>query len=122
MANWMDEVLDQGLDFLDTAGTRLDICTTQPTTYAEATTTYTKGNKTGLSIPAPQDRAGGGREVVVPAITDGSVTGDGTVDYWAITNGSDTLICTGTLSAQQTVSNGNTFTLTSFTIGIPDPS
>jgi hypothetical protein len=122
MPNWMDEVLDQGLDYLDSDGIRLDICSSQPTTYAEATSTYSRGNKTGLSIPAPQDRSGGGREVVVPAISDGAVTDTGTVDYWAITDGSSVLICTGTLSAQQTVTDGNTFTLTSFTIGIPDPS
>lgn len=124
MAWLSNEVLDGGLDVLDTSGTRLDICSTEPTTYAQATTlgNYSRGYKTGLSIPAPSERGGGGREVVVPAISDGTVNSTGTVDYWAITNGTDTLYATGSLSAQQSVTDGNTFTLTSFTIGIPDPA
>lgn len=123
--SWLsDEVLDGGLDVLDTSGTRLDICSQEPTTYGQATTdgTYSLGNKTSLNIGAPADRGGGGREVTVPAITDGTVTETGTATHYAITNGSDTLYATGSLSASQGVTDGNTFTLTSFTIGIPDPA
>ena len=117
-----DNVFDSGLDYLDTNGTRLDICSQEPATYAEATSTYSLGNKTGLNIGAPADRTGGGREVTVPSISDGSVTADGTASHWAITDGAAELLATGSLSASQGVTNGNTFTLTSFTIGIPDPA
>jgi hypothetical protein len=123
---WLsNEILDGGLDVLDSSGTRLDICkTAEPTTYSEATTdgANSLGNKTGLNIPAPSERGGGGREVVVPAITDGTVTETGTAAYYAITNGTDTLYATGALSSSQGVTDTNTFTLTSFTIGIPDPA
>jgi hypothetical protein len=34
-----DEVFDQGLDYADTNGTRIDICSQEPTTYAESTST-----------------------------------------------------------------------------------
>lgn len=122
MAYLNDEVFDSGLDWLDTNATRLDICSQEPATYAGATSTYTLGNKTGINPNAPADKAGGGREVVIPAITDGSVTGTGTATHWALTNGVDTLVATGALSASQGVTSGNTFTLTSFAIGIPDPS
>jgi len=122
MATLGNNVFDQGLNYLDTNGTRLDICSTEPTTYAEATSTYSLGNKTSLNIGAPADRGGGGREVTVPQITDGSVTADGTAAFYAITNGSNELLATGSLSSSQGVTNGNTFTLTSFTIGIPDPA
>lgn len=115
-----DEVLDQGLDWLDTNGTRLDICSQEPTTYAEATSTYTLGNKTGINPAAPSDRSPNGREVVIAAIADGSVTGTDTATHWALSNGSDTLVATGALSASQAVTSGNTFTLTEFAIGIPD--
>jgi len=123
---WLsNEVLDGGLDILDTAGTQLNICDTgEPATYSAATTigTDSLGVKTGLSIPAPGEGAGGGRSVTVPAITDGVVHSTGTAEYYAITNGSDTLYATGTLSAGQAVTDGNTFTLTEFTIRIPDPA
>jgi len=108
---------------VDTNATRLDVCTTEPTTYAEATSTYSKGNKTGINPNAPSDKGGGGREVVIPAISDGSCTGDGVVAYWALTNGSDTLILTGALASGQQVYNGNTFSLAQFAAyGVSDPT
>ena len=122
MATLANAVFDNGLSTLTTNGTRLDICSTEPTTYAEATSTYTLGNEGTLSIGSPADRTGGGREVTVAAISDASVTGTGTAAFYAITNGSDTLYATGSLSSSQGVSSGNTFSLGSFTIGIPDPA
>lgn len=115
-----DEVFDQGLDYADTNGTRIDICSQEPTTYAEATTTYTLGNKTGLNTGATQNGATDGRRVVVPAITDGSVTATGTATHWALTDGAAVLIATGALTASQGVTSGNTFTLDAINITIRD--
>lgn len=120
MAYINDEIFDQGLDYADTNGTRIDICSQEPTTYAAATSTYTLGNKTGLNTGATQDGAIDGRRVVVPAITDGSVTADGTATHWALTDGSAVLLATGALSASQGVTNGNTFTLDAISITIRD--
>jgi len=116
-----DEVFDQGLDYADTNGTRIDICYTQePTTYAEATSTYTCGNKTGLNTGATEAGATDGRRVIVPAITDGSVTATQTAGWWALTDGSAVLIAAGALSSTQAVTSGNTFTLDAISITIRD--
>lgn len=117
-----DTALDALLLDIDTNAEELHICSSPPTTYTEATVTYSLGQKTGLVVNAPSDRGGGGRELIIPAITDGAVDADGTADYWAIVKVSATsrLLAAGDLSAPQGVSNGNTFTLTSFTIGVPD--
>lgn len=121
MAYINDYVLDLALAYLDTSGNRLDICSQEPTTYAAATSTYTLGNKTSLSIGSPADRSPNGRKVTVAAISDGTVSGSGTVTHWAISDTSGSrLIATGSLSASQAVTNGNTFTLAAFDIGIPD--
>ena len=123
MATLGDRVFDNGLTVLDTEANRLDITSQEATTYAGATSTYTLGNKTTPTIGAPADRSGGGREVTVSAITDGTVTGTGTATHYAITDTSNTrLLATGALTASQGVTSGNTFTLTSFKIGIPDPA
>lgn len=123
MATLADRVFDNGLTVLDTEANRLDICSTEPTTYTQATTTYTLGNKTSLSIGAPADRTGGGREVTVAAFTDGSVTGTGTAAYYAIVDTTNSrLLATGSLSSSQSVTSGNTFSISSFKIGIPDPA
>ena len=69
-----NEVFDQGLDYADTNGTRLDICFTQePTTYTEATSTFTCGNS-AVNTGITEDGAVNGRRVIVPAVTSGNVT------------------------------------------------
>lgn len=118
MAYLNDNVMDSGLSYLQTNGSRLDICSTEPTTYAQATTTYTLGNKTSLSIGAPAAGSPNGRQVTVAAITGASVTGTGTAAYWAITNGSNTLLATGSLSTPQAVTSGNTFDLSTIVVRI----
>ena len=123
MATLNDRVFDNGLTVLDTEANRIDITSQEAASYAEATSTYTLGNSTSLSIGAPADRSGGGREVTAAAISDGSVTGTGTATHYAIVDTINSrLLATGTLTASQSVTSGNTFTLSSFTIGIPDPA
>ena len=123
MATLNNRVFDQGLSVLDLEANQIHVTSQEATTYAEAITTYTLGNSTSLSIGAPQDRTGGGREVVVAAITDGSVTGTGTATHYAIVDTVNSrLLATSTLTASQSVTSGNTFTLSSVAIGIPDPA
>lgn len=123
MAFLNDRVLDNGLTILDTEANRLDICSAEPTTYAEATSTYTLGNKTSLSVGAPADRSPSGRKVTVAAITDGTVSGTGTATHVAVVDTVNSrLLAVQALSASQAVTSGNTFTLPAFDIGIPDPA
>ena len=123
MATLNDRVFDNGLTVLDTEANRIDITSQEATSYTDATSTSTLGNSTSLSIGAPADRSGGGREVVVAAITDGSVTGTGTATHYAIVDTVNSrLLATGSLTASQAVTSGNTFTLSSVAIGIPDPA
>jgi hypothetical protein len=118
-----DRVFDNGLTVLDTEANKITITSQEATTYAEGNATFALGASTSLSIAAPSDRTGGGREVVVAAISDGSVSADGTATHYAILDTVNSrLLATGNLNASQAVSSGNTFTLGSFTIGIPDPT
>ena len=124
MAALTDVVLDGALNVLTSNGDRIDLCSSEPTTYG-GIASVSLGNFTSLSIGSAADRSGGGREVTVAAITSasaGSITATGTATHYAISNGSDALYATGTLSASQSVTTGNTFTLAAFTIGIPDPA
>ncbi|MBE3088018.1 MAG: hypothetical protein IMZ71_02730 [Chloroflexi bacterium] len=122
MAYMNDLLYDLLLAGFSGIATRLDICSQEPATYTEATSTYTLGNKTGITYQAPADRSGGGREIAVDAISGGSVTGTALATHWAITKPTATtaLYSAKTLSASQNVTSGNTFTLASFKIGVPD--
>jgi hypothetical protein len=123
MASISDRVLDNGLTVLDTEANKITVTSQESTTYASANSTHALGSSTSLSIGAPADRSGGGREVTVAAISDGSITASGTATHYAILDTSNTrLLATGSLSASQSVTSGNTFTLATFKIGIPDPS
>lgn len=123
MAYLNDRVFDNGLTVLDTEANKILITSQEATTYTEANATYALGSSTSLSIGSPQDRSGGGREVVVSAVTDGSVTVNGTATHYAIVDTTNSrLLATGSITTPQAVTSGNTFTLSSITIGIPDPA
>jgi hypothetical protein len=118
-----NRVFDNGLTVLDTEANKLLITSQEASTFAEANSTYALGNTTTLSIAAPSDRSGGGREVVGASISDGSVTGNGTATHYAVVDTVNSrLLATGSLTTSQSVASGNTFSLGSFTIGIPDPA
>jgi len=122
MATLDNRVFDNGLTVLDTEANAIHITSAEATSYANVAA-VTLGNSTSLSIGAPADRTGGGREVVVAAITDGSVTGTGTATHYAIVDTVNSrLLATSTLTASQSVNSGNTFTLSSVAVGIPDPA
>lgn len=119
MAFIADAVFDNGLTYADTNGTRLDICSLEPTTYTSATSTNSLGNAT-VNTGAPEAGTTDGRKVVVPAITSGSVTATGTATHWALTDGASILVATGALTSSQSVTSGNTFTLDAIDIAIRD--
>jgi len=115
-----DTALDALLTQLANA-TRLDICSQEPTTYTEATSTYTRGNKTSITIGAAADRTPNGRKRTVSAITGGSVTSTGTASHYALTQVTGSVLwVTAALSASQSVTNGNTFSTSAFDLNVPD--
>ena len=118
-----NRVFDNGLTVLDTEANKITITSQEASTYAEGNATFALGSSTSLSIAAPSDRSAGGREVVVAEVTDGSVAVDGTATHYAILDTVNSrLLAKGNMTESQVVSSGNTFTLGSFTIGIPDPA
>jgi hypothetical protein len=120
MAFLIDNIYDSGLAYATTNGTRLDICSLEPTTYTQATSTNTLGNKATLATGAAEAGATDGRRVIIPAITDGAVTATNTATHWALTDGAAILVATGLLTASQAVTSGNTFTLDAISLTIRD--
>ena len=123
MALFTDNAMDAGLNYISSTSGRLDICTQEPATYTEATSTYTAGNKTPPTVGSPTNGDSSGRKVVISAITDGDITTTGTATHWALVATTATeLLATTSLSSSQSVTTGNTFTLAAIDITIPDPS
>lgn len=123
MGTIADRVFDDGLNTLDTEVDKLVICSQEPTTFTEANVTYVLASKASPTVSAPADRTGGGREVTISAITDGTVSATGTGTHVALLDTANSrLLLTVALSASQAVTSGNTFGLTALKVGIPDPA
>lgn len=120
MALLTDAVLDGALNILTSNGTRIDLCTSEPTTYS-GISSVSAGNGT-MSIGSAADRTGGGREVTVGAVANGTVTATATATHYTISNGSNALYASGALSSSQAVTSGNAWTMAAFKISIPDPA
>lgn len=117
-----DDVFDNGLSYLANAENLVILSADPGLTWANIAS-YLLGTKASPTINSPSDRGAGGREVIVDAITDGSVSGTGSAAFFALTDDSASkILVSGPLNSVQSVTNGNTFTLTSFSVGIPDPA
>lgn len=113
-----DDALDAALNVIQSNTTVLHICDTEPTDYASISSL---GSKSSPSIGTPENGDTSGRKITVASVSDGSVSADGTAAYWALADASR-LLAAGALTSTQSVTNGNTFTLTAFDVEIQDPS
>jgi hypothetical protein len=120
-------VLDQALNYLNANGNRVDLCGTEPTTYTEATSTYTLANATngaGFTAPlfsAPGNRAPNGRQVTTAVVSGAAVTGTGTANWVAYSKTTATAALLVVLSmTAQALTSGNTWGQAASTVGIPN--
>jgi len=119
MAFMVDAAFDAALDYLRTNGTRIDFCTTEPATYAAATSTNTVANETGITLTANAAGSPNGRRCTIPATVSATVTADGTATHWALTNGTALLVATGALTSGEAVLVGGGTNTLDLTAAIP---
>ena len=121
MAFFTDAVFDSGLLYVVASVDQINICSQQPTTYTEATSTYSLGSAATTLTP-PQDGSPSGRAVIVPTINSAEITASGTVAFWVIVDtATSTLVASGPLEIPQPVLAGNAFATDAITITIVDP-
>jgi hypothetical protein len=117
-------VLDNGLNTIHNNADKIYVCTQDPMSFADATTTYALGNNdfgVGLAFGAPTAGTPNGRQVASKQITAGNVTASGVAAKWAVVDSvNSVLLANGTLAAPLSVIAGNTFTLAPFTITLPN--
>jgi hypothetical protein len=127
MAKWAnDNVMDAALAYVDDA-TLLTVCSAQPTTYAEASSTYkladvvmTAGAGGGDYTLANGDSSGRKLTVAQQANMDIDSSGDATHVALSI-SGSSTLVYVTTCTTQ-TLTAGGTVTVPAWDIEIADPT
>jgi hypothetical protein len=124
-ANIAQLAIDAALDYLISNAARIDICSAEPTTYTQATSTNTLGNATngaGFTAPLLGAKATNGnvRQVPTAAIASAPVTGTGTATWAGITKTTATTDLLVVMDmTDQAVTQNNTWSAASVNIGIP---
>ena len=127
MAKWAsDNVMDAALTYVDDC-TLLTVCSAQPTTYAEASSTYkladivlTAGAGNGDYTLANGDT--NGRKLTVAQQANVDIDSSGTATHVALSiSGSSTLVYVTTCTSQA-LTSGGTVTVPAWDIEIADPT
>lgn len=114
-----DNPLDAALNYIKNNTENLYICSAEPTTFLEASSTYKLGVKASPAFVGPAAGDVSGRKITVSAVTDGVVSADGSAAYLALTDDSlSELLYVKLLDVARTISGETVFTVTAFDIGI----
>jgi hypothetical protein len=117
----IDAMLDAALDYIKNGATQICVCSTQPTTYAQATSTYKLALRSGLtsgSFTGPGDGDGPGRKLTVNQQATITVDTGGDAQHIALCS-ADTLLYVTTCTLQ-TLTGGNTVTIPAWDIELAD--
>jgi hypothetical protein len=124
MAKWAnDNIMDSALNYVKNNVTRLCVCSAQPTTFAEATSTYKLAMKTGLTtsdFTGPADGDASGRKLTVNAQSGLTVDTSGTATHVALT--SESVLLYVTTCTNQSLTAGNQVNVNAWDIEIADPT
>lgn len=123
MAKWAnDNVMDNGLNWIKNNVESMHLCSAQPTTYAEATSTYSLGSVavTGTDITiADGDTSGRKATVAAKTVT---ASGAGTITHYALVNDTSSILMYVTTTDSNPVVSGDTINCSAWDIEISDPS
>ena len=125
MSKLSSYVIDNGLQVIDALADKIFVCSQEPTTYSEATTTSTYalgvkdfGSAGGAINGTMSDATPTGRKIVTNAITGGSILTAGTVTAWALVDSAGSrLLATGEVTSFAVTSG--TFDMNAVTITEP---
>lgn len=122
-----DDVLDALLNYIANNGNKLTVCSTQPTTYTEATSTYklvqktlTVGNGNGDYTIANGDVSG--RKLTVSQQSSVPIDSSGTAGYIAICDSTHSKLLLVTTCTSEDISGAEVVTIPSFKTEVADPS
>lgn len=117
-------VLDEALNYLKNNATLLCVCSSEPTTYTEATSTYELADVTidSSDFTGPADGDTSGRKITVNAQTAVTIDNSGTAQHVALVDVTNTELLYVTTTTSTTLSAGGEINVGSFDIEIADPT
>ncbi len=119
-----DNMLDAALNYMVTHGDRMDICSQEPANVTEATSTYSLGNKTGVSAGAPENGDSSGRKSTIEAVAGGTVTDEDLATHWGFSKMTATaeLLVANSIASPQNVYTANPWSMGAVAVTMPDPA
>ncbi len=124
MGKWMnDSMADAAFDYLDQCDLMI-LCSAQPATYAEATSTYALAD-VAMTPDTDFTKADGdssGRKVTMAAKSGVNVDASGTGTHIALVRSSDSSLRFVTTCTSQAVTSGNTVNFPAWDDEIGDPT
>ena len=119
-----NDVLDAALNYIKNNANLETVCTSQPTTYAEASANYKLADVVidSADFSGPADGDTSGRKIQVNQQATITVDSSGSAQHVALcATGDSKLLYVTTCTAQQ-LTQGNTVTIPAWDIEIADPS
>jgi len=118
-----NDVLDAALNYIKTNGTLMTVCSTEPTTYAEASSTYKLADVVidSSDFTGPADDSSG-RKLTTTEQASVSVDSSGTAAHIAICDSGNSKLLYVTTCTSQALTAGNTVTIPAWKVNIQDPT
>lgn len=117
-----DTMMDQALTWVKNNTNNLCVCSSQPTSYAEATSSYKLGQIASVTVGSPQDWATSGREVAVPAKSSVTMTAGSSAQHIALVSTGSSVLAYVTTISTQAVSASDKMNVATWDIRIADVS
>ena len=119
-----DDDLDAMLNYVKNNATRISVCSSEPTTYAEATSTYKLAIKTISSsdFTGPANGDTSGRKITVNQAANINVDSSGTAQHVALSDSNNSKLLYVTTCTSQALTAGNTVTIPAWDIEVSDPT
>lgn len=118
------DVLDQALNYIKNNGTRRCMCSAEPTTYAEATSTYKLADVDidSADYTGPADGSTSGRKLTVNQQTGVTIDSTGSVTHEAIVDVSNSKLLYVTTVPSTSVTAPESRTFESWSVELRDPT
>ncbi len=119
-----DDVLDSALNYIKNNATRISVCSTQPTTYTEAVTTYKLAIKTisSTDFTGPANGDSSGRKLTSNEHASITVDTTGTAAHVALSDSATSKLLFVTTCNNVSITASNTITISTWDVEIGDPS
>jgi len=117
-----DDVLDTALNYIANNANRISVCSTQPTTYTQATSTYKLAMSTSPTFTGPANGDTSGRKLTVDQEASINVDASGTAQHVALSDSANSKLLYVTTCTSQVLTQGNTVTIPAWDIEIADPT